>query len=436
MTIEIQFLASLMDNPYKIDTLDREVSSLDFSSDIYYNLYVSVVDFVIEGKQSSYPDLKFKYKESPQELNLISKMEKCDVVDLQTVYKALIAYSQREKLKELTENALDMYGRGATAVEIQTELDSELLRIKSQSNIKLESVNQISPLLEKNLKDRVELFKKRGSAIELPTGISRLDDLTLGLHKKNMWIIGASTSDGKTQLAVQIAYNIVENGNSLIYYLLEDDREQVLYRFISHSIKIPISKIRSGNLNGKELTRIHNCIDQLKTGNRLFVDDISYDINDVISKTKFAKIKYPNLSTIVIDYIGLMMDRSQRFSTREQEISFISKKLMALSKECNIAVLCLAQLNTAPDDRSSGMPIKMNDLRDSKAPGHDSAVTVFIHYPFKYKKAKDGNFSKEYAQLILSKNRYGECNKIIDLTNRANVASFVEGIPAKFEEEE
>lgn len=435
MNIEVQFLASLMFDPYKINELDKEVSFFDFEKEEYYKIYSGIIDFVIDDKIISYPDLKFKFRDTPPLLSIIEEMQTYDVVDLKTTYTALIAYTQRKKINRLLLNAQNMYEKGTTADDLQAYMDSTLLRIKTHSNIKLESVSDISPTLERNLNNRVKRYKEKGNVIDLPTGLDFLDELTLGLHKKNMWIIGAATSDGKTQLAVQISNNLIKNDASLIYYLLEDDKEQVLYRFISNNTKIPITKIRSGNLSEKEVNKIKINIENLKTGNRLFVDDLSYDVNDIISKTKFAKIKYPKLSVIVVDYIGLVMDRSQKFSTREQEISFISKKLIALSKECDIAILCLAQLNTSPESRQTGMPIKMNDLRDSKAPGHDSAVSIFIHYPFKYKKTKDGSFSKDYAQLLLAKNRYGEVNKIINMTNKADVATFKEGIPVKFKEE-
>ena len=435
MNLEVQFLSSLMSNPYLINTIDQAVSALDFVDKKHYKIYLRIMDFLIEGKDASYPDLRFKFREDETILSIIDEMEKTTAIDLKTVYSAMISDTRRQNIGQLVKDAGIWVDEGRDVDEIQNNLDAELIRIKSKANMKLESVSSIESELLDNINERIRLLKETGTAIKLPTGIDKLDELTLGLHKKNIWVIAASTSDGKTQLAVQFANSIIKNEKALIYFLLEDEKELLLYRFISLNTGITLSKIRSGNLNDAEVRKIGGCLDNLKRGDNLFVDDTTYVLEDLVAKVKFAKIKYPNLQMIVVDYISLLIVLGKKFGSREQELSYTSKRLLALSKECDIAVLVLAQLNTSPDDRSSGMPIKMNDIRDSKAIGHDASVCLFLYYPLKYKQTKEQKYSKEWCQLILAKNRYGEVNKVIDLTNMASVARFKEGLPKKFKDD-
>ena len=100
--------------------------------------------------------------------------------------------------------------------------------------------------------------------------------------------------------------------------------------------------------------------------------------------------------------------------------------MASMSKNCDVAVVVLAQLNTSPDDRAKGMPVRMNDIRDSKAIGHDAAIAIFVHCPDKYD--DDKNYSRRNTKVIIAKNRYGVPHQVVPMTNHGDKSMFIEGI--------
>ena len=207
---------------------------------------------------------------------------------------------------------------------------------------------------------------------------------TLGFQKSTTWILGGSTSDGKTQMAVQMCNAAILADNQVLFFMLEDDKRKLLTRFIALKSGVPIMKLMCGNITDAEYDKAKQASAQLKQADRLLIEDETFDINDIVTKTQFAKLKYPNLSFIIIDHINLITDKLIREGNREREIGMASKKLVALAKRLEISILILQQLNTNPDDRKKGLPVTTTDLRDCKSTTHDHSAPLLLPCPNKY----------------------------------------------------
>mgnify|MGYP001616281684 FL=1 len=95
-------------------------------------------------------------------------------------------------------------------------------------------------------KDLVSEIKKRTGKIELPYGIKSLDELTHGLHRKHLCVIGARTSHGKTSLANQFALNLLKENVSVLYVSLEMADTEILERIVANQLKIHAWNLKSG----------------------------------------------------------------------------------------------------------------------------------------------------------------------------------------------
>ena len=73
---------------------------------------------------------------------------------------------------------------------------------------------------------------RRTATPELPFGIPALDDLTRGLLRGKLAILAARSSQGKTSLALQTAWNLAEAGKTVAYITLEDDREELVLEWL------------------------------------------------------------------------------------------------------------------------------------------------------------------------------------------------------------
>jgi replicative DNA helicase len=121
-----------------------------------------------------------------------------------------------------------------------------------------------------------------------------------------------------------------------------------------------------------------------------------------------------DIQMVFIDYLQLMSGgEAKKNDNREQEISFISRQLKALSKELGIPILALSQLSREVEKRGSQSkePV-LSDLRESGAIEQDADIVMFIYRP-EYYKIDEDEFGSTHgiAYINIAKNRSGSIGK-------------------------
>ena len=113
------------------------------------------------------------------------------------------------------------------------------------------------------------------------------------------------------------------------------------------------------------------------------------------------------LGLIIIDYLQLMVPR-QNSDNMVQQMTEISRSLKGLTKDLEVPVLALSQLNRAVESRNPPIP-KLHDLRDSGSIEQDADVVMFIYREDKYKPDTD---RKNIAEIHVEKHRNGRPAKL------------------------
>jgi len=129
----------------------------------------------------------------------------------------------------------------------------------------------------------------------------------------------------------------------------------------------------------------------------------------------------------MIDYLQLMNANGMRFSSRQEEVSTISRSLKGLAKELDIPILALSQLNRGVESREGleGKRPQLSDLRESGAIEQDADMVLFVHRPEYYHIYQDDNGRDLHgmAQIIIAKHRKGATGDVL-LTFRGEYTRF------------
>ncbi|HID95122.1 MAG TPA: replicative DNA helicase [Candidatus Latescibacteria bacterium] len=249
---------------------------------------------------------------------------------------------------------------------------------------------------------------KPGGVIGVPTGFTKLDELTAGLQASDLIVVAGRPSMGKTAFGLNIARNAaVETKVPVGIFSLEMAGHQVAQRLLCAEARVDSHLVRTGRLPDHAWSRLSIAVGGLAEA-PIFVDDTpALSILELRAKARRLQAEH-NVGLIIIDYLQLMTGPT-RAESRQQEISIISRSLKALAKELNVPVLAISQLSRAVEARGGDHRPQLFDLRESGAIEQDADVVLFIYRPERYGITEDaqGNSLKGVAEIIIGKQRHG-----------------------------
>ncbi|MDD7021595.1 MAG: replicative DNA helicase [Aeromonadales bacterium] len=266
------------------------------------------------------------------------------------------------------------------------------------------------------------------------SGFRELDELTLGLQGGTLNIIAARPGVGKTSFAMNIVENIVLNPEVKkpgLVFSLEMPSESIALRMLSNFGQVPMQNLVNGEVPVSGWDRIMGKMrllsvereDHKGTFDKLFIDD-SGSVTPAELRARAREIAEINggLSVIMVDYLQLMKGDSDSAENRALELGSISRSLKLLSKELDVPVLALSQLNREVESRKDHRPMN-SDLRESGSLEQDADLIMFLHREALYHERTDESADDGRALLIVSKNRNGAL-KDIDLQFIGEYTSF------------
>ena len=206
-------------------------------------------------------------------------------------------------------------------------------------------------------------------------------------------------------IAVQAAQkNKKENGEpiSVAVFSLEMSQEQIAQRMTASQAHVNLTNIQKGSLNQKEMLLIEGANDDLSNLNLYFCDQGSLTIADIRAKCRKQQ-QTSGLDLVVIDYLQLI-NGSGRSSSRQDEVSNISRSLKQMARELGVPVIALAQLSREVEKREDKRPI-MADLRESGSIEQDADIIMFLYREDYY--TKGTSKVSNLTELIIAKNRSG-----------------------------
>ncbi len=299
--------------------------------------------------------------------------------------------------------------------DLMQEAEGSLFEL-GQRNMK-KDYTQIDPVI----KNAVDIIQKAAANKDGLTGVStgyhKLDDLTSGWQPSDLVIIAGRPAMGKTSFALSMAKNIAADLRiPMAFFSLEMSNTQLVNRLISNCCEIQGSKILNGQLRPDDWDRLDKRLNNL-LGAPLYVDDTpSLSVFELRTKAR-RLVREHGVKIIMIDYLQLMNASGMRFSSRQEEVSTISRSLKGLAKELDVPILALSQLNRGVEGREGleGKRPQLSDLRESGAIEQDADMVLFVHRPEYYHIYQDenGRDLRGMAQIIIAKHRKGATGDVL-----------------------
>lgn len=173
----------------------------------------------------------------------------------------------------------------------------------------------------------------------LKTGIEELDAITGGMNAEDLVIIAARPGMGKTELALKIAEGVASRvipgsdvRSGVLIFSMEMSALQIAERSIANAGRMSVSVLRNpASMDDEGWARVANGMSQLADLDVWVVDASRLSVEEIRSIAERHKQENPNLSLIMVDYLGLI--EKPKADRNDLAIAHISGSLKAMAKD-------------------------------------------------------------------------------------------------------
>lgn len=318
---------------------------------------------------------------------------------------------------ELIGRNIATLAKDTTKVDIFSEAEALLIKSDNVSCGKKTSFSAKESLLslQEKMMAKAQQAYDGDSSIGVRFGVRALDEKIGAVEAGHFCIIAGREGSGKSTLAQNLAItNMLQYKKSGLFVTAEMDKETLMARILSAYGNIPFRAIQRGEIYDGMFEQIASASMVIDNFKLIIEEKQMPTLSEIRSYIRKAKRKYHDLGFVIIDYIGLIKDPSQR--DRRLEMDSISRNLKAMGKEFEVPMIVLAQLNR--ENVKVQREPRSSDLKESGQLEADCDQIILVH-PEVENEEPTGT-----TKLIVAKNRHGEKGGV-RVKNRLDVCRFV-----------
>jgi len=264
------------------------------------------------------------------------------------------------------------------------------------------------------LVERREGHKPSGLPVRYPA----IDVMTTGFKNKDLIILAARPSMGKTSLALNFAVNVAKPPRNIpvLIFSLEMDDEQIGDRFVVSEFfrfrrpdgSFEISSMDyATRLNDDQFAKAQSIYNELYDLPIHIIDKRGMTVVDIRAKARKVKAEHPNLGLIIIDYLQLIKPPAGGNRNWALVVGDIVREIRDLAGELDLPIILLSQLNRGVESRDNKKPV-MSDLRDSGNIEEFADVVMFLYREdYYYPEQARENGTEGQVEVIFAKQRKG-----------------------------
>jgi replicative DNA helicase len=245
-----------------------------------------------------------------------------------------------------------------------------------------------------------ERFSRKGTLSGVTTGFHWLDRMTDGLQFREMALIAARPSVGKTAIAIAIAEAAAVRAKvPTLFISLEMSKEAIFRRSVASIGSVSMQNLKSGNLTEGDMRSMSVATGKISAAPLWFLDGSSSQSIASITANVRRAVRKHGVKLVIVDYIQ-KVKAADKAEKRTYEVAEVSGKLKDIAVQTGVAMLCLAQLNRE-NEKEKGRTPRLSDLADSGQLERDADCVMLLD--------RDRREAKGEASIIIAKQRDGEC---------------------------
>ena len=320
----------------------------------------------------------------------------------------------RKMIETMTGLIGQAYDPSTDAFELLDDSEREIFHI-SDSQLR-KPASSLNDILKGTLANLEAVHGREGGITGVPSGFTRLDDMTGGWQKTDLIIIAARPSMGKTAFSLAMARNAAmhpELTTGVAIFSLEMGSHQLAQRLLTSEARVDAQSARTGRLRDEDWPNLAKAAGRLSAA-PIYIDDTpGLGILELRAKCRRLKAEH-DIGLVIVDYLQLMHGSTSGRTNREQEIAQISRSLKGLAKELDLPVIALSQLSRAVESRGGDKRPQLSDLRESGSIEQDADVVAFIYRAERYGITVDenGQSTEGMGEIIIGKQRNGPIGSV------------------------
>ena len=196
------------------------------------------------------------------------------------------------------------------------------------------------------------------------TGLLDLDDMTGGMVRKDLIIVAARVSIGKTWFAIHLALQIAKKYKlPVVFFSAEMSKEALTKRMLAMASGINSQRLMWNKIYEEESEKLASTIGDL-SGLPIIIDDTSGpSLTPALMRSLLRRVEqdYGKIGLVILDNLQLLGERSA--VNRAQDVAALAGQCKAIAKDFDVPFVALAQIHRGVESRNDKRPLLL-DLKE------------------------------------------------------------------------
>ena len=203
-----------------------------------------------------------------------------------------------------------------------------------------------------------------------------LNDKTLGMRRGELVTITAGSGVGKTQICREIAYHLLNEGQTIGYIALEENTKRTALGLMGLDVNLPLHIDKEGISHAV----LKSAFDNTVGSGRVYLYDHfgSLATDNLLNKVRYLA-KGCDVGWVILDHLSIVVSGVDDGDERKA-IDVIMTKLRSLCEETGIGLILVSHLKKPSGDKGweDGLQISLNSLRGSAGIAQLSDICIGV----------------------------------------------------------